>query len=282
MTDRAEIQTVSAGLAEWQALRAQAETLVRSGFLPKAINTAEKAVAIIQTGRELGIGPMQSLRSIHVIEGKPTLSAELMAGLVHRRIPGAVLRVVESTDAICVVEAGRPGQPTTRFVWSSDDAKRAGLTGKSNWRSYPRAMLRARCLTEAARSTFPDATSGLYDPDELGAVTDADGVVVDVARPVEPLTDSAPEIADTSRQLIEAMGEPAPAPPDWNERLSAATTLDDCALVVAAWRAARNRGEVDDADVPGFSKHAKNKKAKLEREADDSAAERALAGEGGA
>lgn len=165
-------------LAAWRAMREQAKELVQSGFLPRAVNTPEKAMAIIQTGKELGLGPMQALRSIHIIEGKPTMSADLIAGLALARLPGSVLRVAESSDKQCVIEAARAGQQLTRFTYTMADAQRAGLAGKDNWKKHPRAMLRARAITEAARAIFPDTCVGIYDPDELGAVTTPTGEIV--------------------------------------------------------------------------------------------------------
>jgi hypothetical protein len=165
-------------MAEWEAMRQQAKALVMSGFLPKAVNTPEKAIAIMQTGKELGIGPMQALRTIHIIEGKPAMAAELIAGLVLSRIKGAILEPTKSTDTECIVVAQRPGGKPREFKFTIEDAKRAGLVGKQNWKGYPRAMLRSRAITEAARAMFPDATMGMYDPDELGAVTSETGEVI--------------------------------------------------------------------------------------------------------
>lgn len=159
-------------LAEWKAMTDQAKTLVASGFLPRSVNTPEKAIAIIMTGREMGIPPMRALRQIHIIEGKPTLSAELMHGLVLANLPGSTLQVVESTDARCTVDAGRPGQRPTRFVWDMAKARTAGLTGKSVWKNYPAAMLRSRCVSEACRAVFPDVSNGCYTPEELGGEGD--------------------------------------------------------------------------------------------------------------
>lgn len=164
----------------WHAMREQAKAIVASGFLPKAINTPEKALTLMLAGRELGLGPMQSIRSLYVVDGKPVMSADLMAALVHRKLPGAILRVAESGDTECTVEAARPGSQVTLFAFSLDDAKRADLLGKDNWKKYPRAMLRARCLAEAVRATFPDCLMGVYDPDELGAVTNEVGEIVTV------------------------------------------------------------------------------------------------------
>jgi len=167
-------------MAEWEAMRQQAKALVQSGFLPKAINTPEKAIAVMQTGKELGIGPMQALRTVHIIDGKPSMAAELIAGLVLSRIKGAVLEPSKSTDTECIVVAGRPTGKLREFKFTMEDAKRAGLTGKQNWKNYPRAMLRSRAITEAARAMFPDATMGMYDPDELGAVTSETGEVIEL------------------------------------------------------------------------------------------------------
>lgn len=55
-----------------------AQRLVKGGLLPRSIQTPEAAFTIMVTGRELGLTAMQSLRSIDVIEGKPTLSANLI------------------------------------------------------------------------------------------------------------------------------------------------------------------------------------------------------------
>ena len=164
----------------WEVMKSQATTLVKSGFLPKAVDTPEKALAIAMKGRELGLPMMQSITSIHVIDGKPTISAELMAALVHQRVPGAVLRCIETNDRICTYEAARPGDKILKMSFTWDEAVRAGVTGKDNWKKYPAAMLRARCCSAICRIVFPDAIMGCYTPDELGAITNDEGEVVDV------------------------------------------------------------------------------------------------------
>jgi hypothetical protein len=37
------------------------------------------------------------------------------------------------------------------------------------WQKYPDAMLRARCISAAARLAFPDIIGGMYTPEEIGA-----------------------------------------------------------------------------------------------------------------
>lgn len=143
--------------------------LVTSRLLPEGIKTPEAAFAIIATGREMGLTAMQSLRSIHIIKGKPTLSADLVAALVKSRADVcSYFMLVESTDQIATYETQRKGEPKpTRMAFSIEDARRAGLAGGDNWRKYPSAMLRARCITALARAVYPDLAMGIYDPDEL-------------------------------------------------------------------------------------------------------------------
>lgn len=146
-----------------------AKVLVASKLLPKSITTPEAAFAVIACGRELGLTAMQSLRTIHIIEGKPTLSADLVAALVKSR--GDIcqfFRLVDSTAEVATYETQRRGEPgPTRMSFTWQDAQRAGVTGKDNWKRYPAAMLRARCITALARAVYPDLAMGVYDPDEL-------------------------------------------------------------------------------------------------------------------
>ncbi len=180
---------------EWRLMWDMGKTLVNSKFLPRTIDTTEKAVAVMLKGRELGWPPMRAFQYIHIIEGKPTLAAEGMLALIYDLVPGAIIRIVETTNERCVIDAARPGQPPTRFIFSIEDAQRAQVMGKDNWRKYPRAMLRARCISEMARAVFPDALMGCsYVPEELGALVDEQGDVIEV-RTETPRSEAPPPSA---------------------------------------------------------------------------------------
>lgn len=249
------------GLApgQWQAMREQAKALVASGFLPKQVNTPEKAIAIMMAGRELGIGPMHALRAINIIDGKPCFSAELVAALVYKRVPGAVLRIVSSTDKACSIEAGRPGQELTLFEFTLADAERAGLLSKDNWKKYPRAMLRSRCITEAARATFPDATCGAYDPDELGAVTDEDGNIITTSE--VPKVSPFGEAEEGKEYRTENERDVA------IEAFGAADTLEDLkiALHSHAWRSPSDLESWHPDDAKQISKAYKARERQLQK-----------------
>lgn len=153
---------------EWESMRDMANVLVKSGFLPEALDTAEKALAVLICGRELGIPPMQAIRGIHVVQGKPSLSAELMLALAYQNIPGFRFRVDASNEQLCKVTAQRPGAEAVTISFSMSDAQRAGLTGKDSWKKYPGPLLRARATSAVLRIVAPDAIRGIYTPGELG------------------------------------------------------------------------------------------------------------------
>ena len=44
---------------------------------------------------------------------------------------------------------------------------KAGLTGKDNWKNYPRQMLRARVVSEGVRTVYPAVCVGVYTPEEF-------------------------------------------------------------------------------------------------------------------
>jgi hypothetical protein len=113
---------------------------------------------------------MQSLNSIHVIEGRTAMSPELMRAMVARH--GHRIDVIENSNDVCEVKGTRADTGSTATVrWTLDDARMAGLAGKNNWKTYPRAMLLARATSELCRIVFPDVIAGLsYTPEEVASI----------------------------------------------------------------------------------------------------------------
>ena len=62
-----------------------AARLCGTEFVPKGLRGKPAAVlACMLTGQEMGIGPMQALTHIHVVDGRPTQSAELIRAQILR------------------------------------------------------------------------------------------------------------------------------------------------------------------------------------------------------
>lgn len=218
-----------------------AKILVASRLLPEGANTPEAAFAIIATGRELGLTAMQSLRSIFVIKGKPTLSADLICALVKtRRDVCLYFRLVESTDQVARYETHRVGEPSpTPMTFTIDDAKRAQVTGNPNWTKYPAAMLRARCITALARAVYPDLAMGIYDPDELESAPVPQAQVYEVVQP------SAPAVQQ----------------PDVMSRIDAAESAAALNLIARAAQKAHRDGTVTDEQLANIAAAVKAKRA---------------------
>jgi hypothetical protein len=169
---------VSKGFNEMLAM---AQKLLESGFLPKSIKTAAAAFAIIVKGREVGIPEMQALAQIHVIEGKPTMAAELMLALAKTRA-GVTATISEDTDEKCVIRFERPNEKPHVETFTFREAEAMGYGRKDNWIKQRRVMLRARCISRGLRFYAPDAISGIsYTPEELGATTDEEGSVIEIS-----------------------------------------------------------------------------------------------------
>ena len=139
-----------------------------------AYGTPQAVLSTMLLGRELGMPAMAALRSVHVIEGKHSLSADLMVALVLKSGMAEYFQLVDSTDHECTWETKRKGAPRPQKLnYTIEQAKQAGLlaptrSGKpSNWQKIPKQMLRARAKSELARLEYPDLLAGLYTPEEL-------------------------------------------------------------------------------------------------------------------
>jgi len=143
--------------------------------------SAEAIFAIILRGRALGLDAGTALASFHVVEGKPTMHAGLIIGLVLKSGKAEYFDLVETSSERAVWATKRKGaRHETKLSWTIEDACAAGLversgsgfrgisrSGKpSNWDKYRRTMLRWRAGVELARAVYPDVTMGLYTPDE--------------------------------------------------------------------------------------------------------------------
>lgn len=166
---------------------------------------AGRVFLIAETGNMLGIHPVAALQGVHVIEGKPTISPALMSALVRRAGHRVRVRVEGSAgdgSLVAVAQVVRSDDPEFPFEsrWDVDRARRAGLWAKKGaWTWYPEAMMKARALSEVCREAAEDCLMGVhYTPEELGAMVEEDGTVVDATlvteeKAPEPTREHTPE-----------------------------------------------------------------------------------------
>jgi hypothetical protein len=181
-------------------------------MLPKEYREKPGNVLLaMEYGRALNLPLAIVLTGVHVIDGRPSLSA----GLMHGMIVGAGHRVRITGDmrqATCAIVRKDDPEFTYTATFSVEDAQRAellkiqpdgsirsrGASGKATgWEKYPKAMLLARALSACARQACPDVLAGIsYVPEELGDDSRpdlGDMVVQNGAAPTPSYAPTAPE-----------------------------------------------------------------------------------------
>jgi len=126
--------------------------------------TAAQAVVKIQAGAEMGIPPFAAMSGIHIIQGKPTVGAGLMAANV--KASGKYdYRVIESSEKICSIDFYQGKEKIGNSIFTIEDAKKAGT---KNIDKFPKNMLFARAISNGVKWYTPDVFAGpVYTPEEF-------------------------------------------------------------------------------------------------------------------
>lgn len=213
-----------------------ARWLAKSTIVPESYRgVPENVLAAIYMGNDLGISPMQAMREIYVVHGRPASSALLKVALVRQSPLCRFWRLVESNDRQATFETQRVGDPEpTRHTYTLEDAKTAGLypgKGDSNWGKRPKLMLRRRCESELADEVYPDVVKGLRTEDEVAEIGEREvhgGRVVSAT--VAPTIPASPPAAKQPEPVApEAKPEPK------RSIIKDESTADNYGLRVDAW-----------------------------------------------
>jgi hypothetical protein len=187
-----------------------------SQLAPKGISSPQAIAVAIQAGMELGLGPMQALQSIAVINGKPSIYGDTALGLVKRHKDFLDHVEPEPVDGVATVTSKRRGCSDITRTYSVDDAKRAGLWGKSGpWTTNPNRMLQLRARSFALRDQFPDVLRGVgiaeevrdYTPRNVTTRKVAEGVVLPEPTTAAEFFDSAGEASQRAALNDKSTGE---------------------------------------------------------------------------
>lgn len=160
------------------------DMLAQSGFFADSRGAAQAVVKVL-AGREIGFGPIASMTGIHVISGRVSISANLMAAAI-KRSGRYDYRVREMTAQRCEIEFRERNGDKWEIIGSSEfTAQDARAAGTKNMDKYARNMLFARAMSNGARWYCPDIFGGpVYTPEEMGATVDGEtGEVIDAPAP---------------------------------------------------------------------------------------------------
>lgn len=166
--------------------------LFKSGYFSD-VRDANQAIVKVLAGRELGFGAFASMTGIHIIKGKPSMGANLIAAAV-KRSGRYNYRVKENSNENCVIEfQERIDGKWENIGTSSFSLKDAQKAGTQNLDKYARNMLFARAMSNGAKWFTADVFGGpIYTPEEMGAKVDEEGEVIENVS-VQPIAEQVIE-----------------------------------------------------------------------------------------
>ena len=177
--------TVSGGITIQSVddLTRLATLLAKSSYFSDAREASQAATKIL-CGLELGIPAISALSGIHIVKGKPMISANLMAAAV-KRSGKYNYRVLQHSPKICEIVFFEHGQEIGRSEYTAEEAR---VAGTQNMEKFSKNMLFARAMSNGVKWHCPDVFLGpVYTPEELGQAVDAEGELIPVVAVVEPL-----------------------------------------------------------------------------------------------
>ena len=175
------------------------------------MKTPEEAFALMLIAQAEGMHPAIAARDYHVIQGRPTLKADAMMARFQQA--GGKVQWDVYTDAEVTGTFSHPAGGSLKLTWTYAQASKIGLTGKDNWRNYPRAMLRARCISEGIRTVYPGCVVGTYTAEEIEEIPAPAPEITKILEVVE-------EVEKQFKLWIPDREEPYASydtPKEWNE-----------------------------------------------------------------
>lgn len=202
------MNAVSTDVVPYQQLERMAQSVAKSNMF--GAKNADQALALMLLAQAEGIHPMKAVQEYHLIEGKPAMRSDAM--LARFQSAGGRVQWKEHTDQKVVGVFSHPSGGTLEVEWSIERAKAAGLTNKNTWKSYPRQMLRARCISEGVRAVFPGIATGVYTVEEAQDMEPVDVTPQSAAQRMDAAAQSSgptPLTAEEREEHERAMREAA-------------------------------------------------------------------------
>lgn len=170
---------MSTALIPFQELQSMAGAIAKSGLF--GMKTVEQATALMLVAQAEGQHPATITQDYDIIQNKATRKTHSV--LARFQAMGGTVEWHELTDTIADATFKHKAGGALRMTWTFEQAKKAGLVGKDNWKNYPRAMLRARCIAEGIRAVYPAALGGMLVSEEAQDL---------------PAVDTPPKVIDTA------------------------------------------------------------------------------------
>lgn len=135
-----------------------AQAFFDSGIFKNVKNAAQALVKII-AGREQGLAPIQSMSSVFIYNDQICYLTKVFLAKI-KKTKSYDYRVKESNDKVCTIEFYKDKQLIGTTTYTYQEAIKAGLVNKDNWRKYPTLMLYYRAGSNGIKMFMPEILDG--------------------------------------------------------------------------------------------------------------------------
>jgi hypothetical protein len=183
-------------IVPWIDQEKMAQAIAKSGLF--GLREPNQVLALMAVAQAEGRHPASVARDYHIIEGRPALKADAM--LARFQAAGGRVEWLIYTDEKVEATFTHPQGGELTLAWTFKQARDTGIAmgrngPKDNWAKYPRAMLRARVISEGIRTVYPGVLVGEYTPEEVQDFSP--GKLVDVTPPQMEIMDEIEEKVGT-------------------------------------------------------------------------------------
>lgn len=214
---------MSTALIPFTEVQGMADAIARSGLF--GMKTADQALALMLVAQAEGQHPATITQEYDIIQGRAARKTHSV--LARFQAAGGTVEWHELSETIADATFSHKAGGKLRMTWTFEQAKKVGLTGKDNWKNYPRAMLRARCIAEGVRAVYPAALGGMLVAEEAMDIQDEEP-----RTPVKVINPETGEIDDVKAR---------PVLPDYTD--------DDFTKNLPAWRGLIESGKKTAAQI---------------------------------
>jgi len=153
---------MSTQLATLSDMQTMADAVAKSGLF--GMKTPEQALALMLVAQSEGCHPATITQDYDIIQGRACRKTHSVMARFQQM--GGTVEWHNLTETVADATFSHSAGSSLRIQWSFEQAKKAGLTNKDNWKNYPRAMLRARVIAEGVRAVYPAAIGGMLVSEE--------------------------------------------------------------------------------------------------------------------
>lgn len=149
-------------IVPFQEMESMASYIVRSRLF--GAKDESQAMSLMLLAQAEGLHPMAAIQDFDIVQGRPARKTHSI--LARFQAAGGKVAWEEITPQRACGTFSHPQGGSLEVEWTFEQAQRIGLTGKDNWKNYPQAMLRARCIAEGVRAVYPGAIGGMMSVEE--------------------------------------------------------------------------------------------------------------------